>query len=83
MAGAGDGVHIVECPHHPFGGKAVSQFRQREDSVDVVEVKNIPRIEFILNREAEPIPCKRNWRFELRLPDYRVINEGGNRVPRS
>ena len=83
MTSAGHGVHIVERPHQPFCGKAVGQFSEGKDSIDVVEVKNIPRIEFILHREAEVIPCKRNWRFELRLPDDRVVNEGGNRVSRS
>lgn len=83
MTSAGHGVHIVERPHHLFCGKAVSQFREGEDSIDVVEVKNIPRIEFILIREAESVPCKRDWRFKLRLPDDCVINEGGNRVSRS
>ena len=83
MTSAGHGVHIVERPNHPFCGKAVCQFCDGEDSIDVVEVKNIPRTEFIFHPADEPIPRKRNWRFELRLSDECVVNEGDNRVPRS
>ncbi len=45
MACTGYRVHIVEGPDNSFCGEAICKTSQREHTVDIVKVENIPRVE--------------------------------------
>ena len=80
VAGAGEGIHVVECPYDFLVRKPASQSSNPAKTVQIMEVNNVCTLECRIEVPAQRISNYRNRCIKTLLADDEVVNTRGHCV---